>query len=64
MLSIKRIRKFTFLYTAFIIFVLKLNLNDFLKPVIDYYKLNDIIIPVRYLLLFISEIQNRFKKVK
>ena len=56
MLFIKRIRKFTFLYAAFIMFILKLNLNDFLKPVIDYYKLNDIIIPVRYLLLFISEI--------
>ena len=56
MLFIKRIRKFTFLYAVFIIFVLKLNLNDFLKPVINYYKLNDIIIPVRYLLPFISEI--------
>ena len=64
MLFIKRIRKFTFLYTASIIFILKPNLNNPLKPVIDYYKFNDIIIPVRYLLLFISEIQNRFKKIK
>ena len=56
MLFIKRIRRFTFLYTAFIIFVLKPNLNDFLKPVIDYRRFNDIIIPVRYLLPFISEI--------
>ena len=56
MLFIKRIRKFNFLYAVFIMFVLKLNLNDFLKPVIDYRKLNNIIIPVRYLLPFISEI--------
>ena len=56
MLSIKRIYKFTFLYAAFIIFILKLNLNNLLKPVIDYYKFNDITIPVRYLLPFISEI--------
>ena len=56
MLFIKRIRKSTFLYTALIIFVLKLNFNNFLKPVINYRKLNNITIPVRYLLPFISEI--------
>ena len=44
------------LYIAFIIFIFKLNLNDFLKPVIDYRKFNDIIILIRYLLPFISEI--------
>ena len=56
MLFIKRIRKFIFLYAVFIIFIFKLNFNDFLKPVIDYRKFNNIIIPVRYLLPFISEI--------
>ena len=56
MLFIKRIRKFTFLYTVFIIFVLKPDLNNFLKPIIDYRKLNDITIFIRYLLPFISEI--------
>ena len=56
MLFIKRIRKFTFLYAVFIIFVFKLNFNDFLRLVIDYRGFNDIIIFIYYLLLFISEI--------
>ena len=56
MLFIKRIRKFIFLYAVFIIFILKLDFNNFLKPVIDYRRLNDIIIPVRYLLPLILEI--------
>ena len=55
MLFIKRIRKFIFLYAVFIIFILKLDFNNFLKPVIDYRKFNNIIIFIRYLLLFISE---------
>ena len=42
MLFIKRIYKFTFLYAAFIIFVLKLNFNNFLKLIIDYRKFNNI----------------------
>ena len=56
MLFIKRIYKFIFLYAAFIIFILKPDFNDFLKFIIDYYRLNDIIILIRYPLLFILKI--------
>ena len=55
MLTLSRIRKFFSLYSSFIIFVKKKNKNNPLRLVINYYGLNNMIIPVRYTIPLINK---------
>ena len=45
-------------------FVLKYDFNNFFKLIVNYQSFNYIIIFIKYLILFISEMQNKFRKVK
>ena len=64
MLSIGRIRKFTLSCALLIMFVLKHDLNNPFKPIVNYRRLNYITIFIKYLIPLISEMQNRFRKAK
>ena len=64
MFNMGRIRKFTLFCALLIIFVSKHDFNNPLKPIVNYRGLNYITIPVRYLIPFILEMQNRFRKAK
>ena len=59
-----RIRKSSSLCNSFIIFVEKKDKNNPLRLVINYCKLNNITILVRYLIPLISKFQNRLAKAK
>ena len=64
MLSMDRICKFTLSCALLIMFIPKHDPNNPFKPIVDYRGLNYIIIPVKYLIPLISEMQNRFRKAK
>ena len=56
MLSAGRIQKFSSLCNLPIIFMEKKNKNNSLRLVINYYGLNNIIIPIRYLIPLINKL--------
>ena len=55
MLFISRIRKSSFLYNSAIMFIEKKDKNNPLRLVINYYGLNNIIIPVYYFIPLINK---------
>ena len=56
--------KFTLFYALLIMFVLKPDLNNLFKLIINYRSFNYIIILIEYLISLISEMQNKFRKTK
>ena len=64
MLNMGRIRKSTLSYALPIMFVSKYDPNNPFRLIVNYRGLNYITIPIKYLIPLISEMQNRFRKVK
>ena len=64
MLSVNRIRKSSSLYNSLIIFMEKKDKNNPLRLIINYCRLNNIIILIHYPIPFINKLQNRLAGAK